>query len=178
MSRAKPRHDENFYIMPDSSPPPFLDSIDRTILDILQAEGRISNAELARQINLSPPACHARLKRLEDLGYIQQYTALLNADQLGYDILCFVNVSLQQHTMQQVEQFRKQIQAMPEVLECYHITGEFDYLLKVIIRNRKDLERFIVDKLTPLPGVARIYTSLALTVVKATTAIPIPSPKE
>ncbi|GAB4577949.1 MAG: Lrp/AsnC family transcriptional regulator [Anaerolineales bacterium] len=160
--------------MPEQPSSQWLDSLDRTILNILQTDGRISNAELARQINLSPPACHARLKHLEELGFIRQYTALLDADLLGYDMLCFVNVSLQQHTMQQVEQFRHQIKAMPEVLECYHITGEFDYLLKVIIRNRKDLERFVVDKLTPLPGVARIYTSLALTVVKSDTAIPIP----
>jgi len=81
---------------------------------------------------------------------------------------------LQRHTFEQVEQFRDRIREMPEVLECHHITGEFDYLLKVVIRNRKDLERFVVDKLTPLPGVARIYTSLALTVVKSGTAIPIP----
>ncbi len=152
----------------------FLDSIDRIILDVLQTDGRISNAELARQINLSPPACHARLRRLEEMGYIRQYTALLNMDKLGYDLLCFVNVSLQKHTMQQVEQFHAQICEMPEVLECHHITGEFDYLLKVVIRNRKDLEQFIVNKLTPLPGVARIYTSLALSSVKSGTAIPIP----
>jgi Lrp/AsnC family leucine-responsive transcriptional regulator len=150
-----------------------LDALDRRMLNILQAEGRISNVELARQINLSPPACHARLRRLEELGYVRQYTALLDPDLLGYDLLCFVNVSLQQHTMQQVEQFRDRIREMPEVLECYHITGEFDYLLKVVLRNRKSLEQFIVDKLTPLPGVARIYTSLALSVVKSGTAIPI-----
>ena len=160
--------------MPETSSSPSLDTLDRLILSILQADGRISNAELARKINLSPPACHVRLKRLEEAGYIRQYAALLDPEMLGYDILCFINVSLQRHTFEQVEQFRKQIRGMQEVLECYHITGEFDYLLKVVIRNRKDLERFVVDKLTPLPGVARIYTSLALTVVKSGTAIPIP----
>lgn len=150
-----------------------LDQLDKLILGILQVDGRISNAELARQINLSPPACHARLKRLEEMGYIRQYTAILEAELLGYDILCFVNVSLQRHTLEQVEQFRHSIREMSEVLECHHITGEYDYLLKVVIRNRKDLERFVVDKLTPLPGVAKIHTSLALTIVKSSTAIPI-----
>ncbi len=150
-----------------------LDELDKAILSALQANGRVSNAELARRINLSPPATHARIRRLEDQGYIRQYTALLDRDKAGYDMLCFVNISLKMHQFEQVEQFREVVSQMPEVLECYHITGEFDYLLKVVIHNRKDLERFVVNQLTPIPGVARIYTSLALTEVKSTTALPL-----
>ena len=150
-----------------------LDTLDSKILHHLQQNGRISNAELSRRVELSPPATHARLKRLEEQGYIREYTALLNPEKVGFDMLCLINVSLQMHTTEQVENFRKAIQEMPEVLECYHITGEFDYLLKVVINNRRGLEHFVVKRLTPLPGIARIYTSLILAEVKATTALPL-----
>jgi len=150
-----------------------LDEIDANILQELQRNGRISNADLARHINLSPPATHARLKRLEQAGFIDDYVTILNRDRLGFDMLCFVNISLQMHQPEEVERFRKAIEAVPEVLECFHVTGEFDYLLKVVIHNQKDLERFLVKRLTPIPGVARIYTSLVVNEVKSTTALPL-----
>jgi len=150
-----------------------LDPTDKLILQILQEEGRLSNAELARRVNLSPPATHARLRRLEEGGYIRQYAALLDREKVGFDMLCFVQISLQLHQPQQVEAVRAAIREMPEVLECHHVTGEYDYLLKVVIHNRKDLERFVLERLTPVPGVARIHTSLVLTEVKATTALPV-----
>jgi Lrp/AsnC family leucine-responsive transcriptional regulator len=150
-----------------------LDSLDRAILTELQGDGRISNAELANRINLSPPATLARIRRLEQKGYIRQYTALLDPERIGYDMLCFVHISLQLHQPEQIETIQAAIQEIPEVLECYHVTGEFDYLLKVIVRHRKDLQRFIVDRLTPIPGVARIYTSLALSEIKSSTVLPV-----
>jgi len=150
-----------------------LDPTDVAILEVLQQEGRISNADLARKVNLSPPATHARLRKLEEQGYIRQYTALLDMARAGYDMLCFVHISLQLHQPEQVEAVRQAIQHMPEVLECHHVTGEHDYLLKVVVRNRADLERFVIQRLTPVPGVARIHTSLVLTQVKCTTALPL-----
>jgi Lrp/AsnC family leucine-responsive transcriptional regulator len=150
-----------------------LDATDKLILQILQEEGRLSNAELARRVSLSPPATHARLRRLEEDGFIRQYAALLDREKAGFDMLCFVQISLQLHQPQQVEAVRAAIRQMPEVLECHHVTGEYDYLLKVVIHNRKDLERFVLERLTPVPGVARIHTSLVLTEVKATTALPV-----
>jgi DNA-binding Lrp family transcriptional regulator len=150
-----------------------LDSTDKLILQILQEEGRLSNAELAGRVSLSPPATHARMRRLEEEGYIHGYAALLDREKAGFDMLCFVQISLQLHQPQQVEAVRAAIREMPEVLECHHITGEYDYLLKVVIHNRKDLERFVLERLTPVPGVARIHTSLVLTEVKATTALPL-----
>jgi len=152
---------------------PALDFTDRAILDILQSEGRISNAELARRVNLSPPATHARLHRLEETGLVRGYAALLDREKAGFDMLCFVHISLQLHQPEQVEAVRTAIRQMPEVLECHHITGEYDYLLKVVIHNRKDLERFVLERLTPVQGVARIHTSLVLTEVKSTTALPV-----
>jgi DNA-binding Lrp family transcriptional regulator len=150
-----------------------LDDLDKAILQALQADGRTSNADLARQINLSPPAVHARIKRLEKHGYIRQYTALLDPEKAGYDMICFVHLSLQVHQHQQVETIRLAIQQMPEVLECYHLTGEFDYLMKVVVHNRQDLERFVMQRLTVLPGIARVQTGIVLSAVKSTTQIPL-----
>ena len=150
-----------------------LDSIDITILRELQKDGRISNVDLAQRINLSPPATHARLKRLDEQGYIRSYVALLDHEKLGFDMMCFISVSLQLHQPEELEGFREIINEIPEVLECHHVTGEFDYLLKVIIQNRQDLQRFVVNQLTPIPGVARIYTSLVLSEAKSTTALPL-----
>jgi Lrp/AsnC family leucine-responsive transcriptional regulator len=150
-----------------------LDKVDKSMLRALQTDGRLSNVELARKISLSPPATHTRLRRLEKDGYIRQYTAVVDREKAGYDLLCFIHISLQMHQVAQVEKFREATRKMPEVLECHHITGEFDYLLKVVLRNRKDLERFVVDKITPIPGVARIHTSLVFTEVKSTMALPL-----
>ena len=150
-----------------------LDELDVAILRALMTDGRISNVELAQRINLSPPATHTRLKRLQEQGTIRQYVALLDQEQVGYDMTCFINITLQLHQVEELEGFRDIINELPQVLECYHVTGEFDYLLKVVVRGRKDLQRFVVEQLTPIPGVARIYTSLVLSEVKATTALPI-----
>jgi DNA-binding Lrp family transcriptional regulator len=149
------------------------DELDDAILRVLQEDGRISNVELANRVNLSPPAVHARLKRLEERGFIRQYVALLNRERIGYDMLCFINVSLQLHQQDNVENFKQRMLEMPQVLECHHLTGEFDYLLKVVVRNRQDLEQFVVNQLTPIPGIARIYTSVVLSEIKSTTALPL-----
>jgi Lrp/AsnC family leucine-responsive transcriptional regulator len=152
-----------------------LDDKDRAILNLLQREGRISNADLARRVGLSQPATFARVRRLEQDGYISGYAALLNREKLGYDMLCYVHVSHQLHQRQELEKLREALLGMPEVLECVFVTGEFDFLLKVVLRNHKDLEHFILNKLTPLPGVARVNTSLVVAEIKSTTALPITS---
>jgi Lrp/AsnC family leucine-responsive transcriptional regulator len=150
-----------------------LDEIDRQILTLLQDDGRISNAELARRIDLSPPATYMRVKSLEEQGYVRRYVALLEPEKAGYDLMCFVQVTLQLHSLEQIQTFRRAIQGMSEVLECHHVTGEYDYLLKVAVHNRKELEIFLLERLTPVPGVARIHTSMVLSEVKYTTTLPI-----
>ncbi len=150
-----------------------MDDIDKAILTELQADGSISNAELARRVSLSPPAIHARIKRLEDAGYIRQYVALLDREKIGYDMLCLVNVTLMMHQRDNIDGFRDTIISLPEVLECYSVTGEFDYLLKVAVRSRQELEAFLMDKLTSIPGIARVTTSIILTEIKYTTALSI-----
>lgn len=148
-----------------------LDELDRAILLELQKNGRISHVELSRIVNLSPPAIHTRIKRLEQQGYIDRYAALVNRELVGYEMLCFISVSLQVHQLDQVENFRRCVTEMPEVLECYHLTGEYDYLLKVAVYNQKSLQQFLMDKLTPIPGIGRIHTSLVLTEIKHSTVL-------
>jgi DNA-binding Lrp family transcriptional regulator len=150
-----------------------LNETDVAILREVQEDGRISNVELASRIDLSPPATHARLKRLQSQGYIRQYVAILDQEKMGFDMTCFVNISLRMHGPDELSGFRVSVRELAEVLDCYHVTGEFDYLLKVIVRNRKELQRFVEQKLTPIPGVARIYTSLVLDEIKSSTSLPL-----
>jgi DNA-binding Lrp family transcriptional regulator len=150
-----------------------LDAVDIAILQLLQADGRISNVDLAAQIELSPPATHARLKRLQTKGYISRFTALLDQEKVGFDMTCYVNISLRMHGSEELRQFRSNVLQMRRVLECYHVTGEFDYLLKIVVRNRRDLQQFVENRLTRLPGVARIHTSLVLDEIKCSTELPL-----
>jgi len=151
-----------------------LDAIDFQILDILQRQANISNAELGRRVNLSPPATHARIKRLETEGYIQKQVAILDQQKLGFDLLCYIFISTDIHQAEQLEILENNLEAMPEVLECHCLTGEYDYLLKVANKNRQGLEEFI-RKLNKL-GISRIQTSLALREIKHSTILPILNP--
>jgi len=150
-----------------------LDEKDYQILTHLQADARITNIELARRVELSPPGLQKRLRKLEEIGIIKQYTALINRELLGFDLLCFAHVTLHRHEQTAVENFSTTVQNIPEVLECFQITGEYDYILKVVVRNRKHLKDFLVETLTPIPGVDRIRTSVVLSDIKATTAVPV-----
>lgn len=150
-----------------------LDDIDRQLLTHLQEDARLTHSELARRVNLSPPGLQKRIRKLEESGIISRYVTLLDPEAVGYDMLCFVQVTLQRHEPQAVRAFREAVQHMPEVLACHHITGEYDYLLKVVLRNRKHLEQFLLEQLTPLPGMDRIRTSLVLSEIKETTAVPL-----
>lgn len=150
-----------------------LDEIDRQLLNYLQADARITNTELARRVELSAPGLQRRVRKLEEMGIIESYVTLVNREAVGFDMLCFVQVTLQRHEPQAIRDFKEVIQNMPEVLECFHITGEYDYLLKVVVRNRKHLEQFLLEKLTPVPGMDKIRTSLVLREIKTTTAVPV-----
>lgn len=148
-----------------------LDDVDLQILDIIQKEAQLSNAELARRVKLSPPATHIRMKRLESEGFINRQVAILDQEKLGFDLLFFVFMSTNIHQAEQLEVLENALSSMPEVLECQCLTGEYDYLLKVISRDRKELESFI-RKLNRL-GISRIQTSLALREIKYSTVLPI-----
>lgn len=150
-----------------------LDGIDRMLLNYLQENARLSNAELARRVELSPPGLQKRLRKLEESGVIDGYTALVNYEAVGYDMMCIVQVTLARHDPTAVAAFSAAVRALPEVIEGYHLTGESDYLLKVIVRNRKHLEQFILETLTPIPGMDKIRTSVVLSAIKTKTAVPI-----
>ncbi|MBP8002936.1 MAG: Lrp/AsnC family transcriptional regulator [Chloroflexi bacterium] len=147
--------------------------MDRAVLELLQQDARITQTDLARQVDISPTGLQKRIRKLEEDGIIERYATILNKEKLGYDMLCFVQVTLQRHNSEAVENFRHAVQTMPEVLECHHLTGEYDYLLKIIVYNRKHLERFLLEILTPLPGMDKIRTSLVLSEIKATTVVPL-----
>lgn len=158
---------------PDRGRPRPLDDLDRRILRLLQEDASVSSAELARRVDLSAAGLQKRVKRLQEAGVITRQVALLNREAIDLDLLCFVQVTLAHHQPDAVRGFREAIRGMPEVLECHHLTGEFDYLLKVVVANHRELEHFLVDELTPAPGVDRIRTSIVLNEIKASTALPL-----
>jgi Lrp/AsnC family leucine-responsive transcriptional regulator len=147
------------------------DQLDRAILEALQVNSRISVADLARKIHLSPPAVHQRIKRLERAGVIEQYVALLNREMIGCDLLCFIQVTIQPHTKASLDGFQQAVEALPAVLECYRTAGSHDLLLKVALQDHKELDRFIAEHLMTIPGVDRIEVSPVLNAMKATTAL-------
>ncbi|WP_096154242.1 MULTISPECIES: Lrp/AsnC family transcriptional regulator [Bacillus] len=148
-----------------------LDEIDIQLLKILQTEAHLSNSEIAKRVKLSPPATHVRIKRLENEGYIQQRVSILNQEKLGFDLLSIIFISTNIHQAEQLEVLEQALGAMPEVLECHLLTGEHDYMLKVINKDRRELENFI-RKLNKL-GITRIQTSLSLREIKFSTVLPI-----
>jgi Lrp/AsnC family transcriptional regulator, leucine-responsive regulatory protein len=150
-----------------------LDDKDRILLQYLQEDARMTNTELAQRVELSPTGLQKRLRKLEEAGIVKRYVTLLDREAMGYDMLCFVQVTLQRHEPEAIERFKSAVQQMPTVLECHHITGEYDYLLKIVVQNRRQLEQFLVEILTPMPGMDKIRTSLVLREIKATTAVPV-----
>ena len=151
-----------------------LDELDLKILNEIQQDNRISNSELARRIKLSQPATHTRIKRLETLGVIRQHVSLLNREALGLDIVCFFHVRLQAHTEAALIEFEKKVQTLTPVLECYYLTGEFDYILKAVFRDRQELADFVRTSLTTLSNIVQITTSVVFSEVKSTTVLPLP----
>ncbi len=150
-----------------------LDKSDKIILKILQDKGQTPIAELAEKAGLSPSACHRRVAILEKHGMIEGYAAQLNRRKLGFVNEFFVEVSLIAQSEQTLEKFEAAVQRVPEILECHLMSGQFDYLLRVIARDAEDYEMIHRQKLTRLPGVQRIQSSLALREVKPWSGLPI-----
>jgi len=150
-----------------------LDEIDLQILATLQADGRITNADLAKRVWLSPPSVLQRVRTLEKLGLIRGYHAILDAERMGLKITALAMVTLSLHQEQPIEGFRKAIQSIPEVLECYHVSGDFDFLLKIVVRDMRAYEQLVREQLTKIKGIGQIKTSFVLGTNKHTTKIPI-----
>jgi Lrp/AsnC family leucine-responsive transcriptional regulator len=158
-------------------PPPALDAIDYRILDRLQDDARLTNVDLAKAVNLSPSPCLARVRALEADGLISRYVTLLNPVKMGLTVSVFMQVSLEKQVQSALEIFERAIRDRPEVMECYLMTGDADYLLRVVVPDVPALERFILDFLTKVPGVGNIRSSFALKQVKYKTALPLPQPE-
>jgi len=150
-----------------------LDQIDRRILKRLQDNARLSSSELAAEVGISASPCWRRVRAMEEAGVIARYVTLLNPEALGLSISIFTNVTLDKQIEPALEAFQKAVRKRPEVMECYLMTGDFDYLLRVVVSDLGAYERFLLDHLTRIPGVASIKSSFALKQVKYTTALPI-----
>ncbi|HRO13521.1 MAG TPA: Lrp/AsnC family transcriptional regulator [Paracoccus sp. (in: a-proteobacteria)] len=150
-----------------------LDATDRRILSVLQKEGRISNADLATRVNLSASACHRRVQRLEEAGFIAGYVALLNPRSLGRTTTVFVEITLAGQADELLDAFERAVRAIPDVLECHLMAGTADYLLKVLAEDTDDFARIHRQHLSRLPGVAQMHSSFSLRTVLQTTALPV-----
>jgi DNA-binding Lrp family transcriptional regulator len=151
-----------------------LDRFDKAILDQLQRDGRISNVQLAALVNLSESACLRRVRVLEQAGLIERYVALLDQKEAGLTGTVFVHIVLGREEQSDLAAFESAVQNIPEVMECYLMTGEFDYLLRVVVSDMADFERIHHSELTRLPGVARVNSSVAIRTVTKKTALPLP----
>ncbi len=150
-----------------------LKEIDQKILHHLQGNARLSNVELSDRVNLSPSPCLRRVRNLEEGGVIKGYVALVDQNSVGLPVSVFVSVSLEKQVERALGQFEDAIRARPEVMECYLMTGDADYLLRVVAADLAGYERFLLDHLTRIPGVASIKSSFALKQVTYKTALPI-----
>ena len=151
-----------------------LDRTDKRILRELQSNGRMSNQELAEKVGLSPSPCLRRVKQLEDEGIIKGYVALVNPAMLGLKMMALIQIRMDRHTPERFEEFEKTIREYSQVMECILITGQTaDYQVKVIVEDMEQYQDFLLNKITPLPGVSDVHSSFILRQVVSSTALPI-----
>ena len=150
-----------------------LDRFDRAIVQALQLEGRISNSQLAERVNLSESACLRRVRALEESGLIEGYTARINQQRAGCPVNVFINITLERQDEVDLRKFEEAVRKIPEVMECYLMTGDYDYAIRVVVADTADFERLHSKHLTRLPGVARVHSSFALRTVQKSKELPI-----
>ena len=150
-----------------------LDKINRQIINILQENSSITNAELAEQLQIPATTVFDRVKKLEQNGIIAKKVAIVNPEKVGKETIAFVSLSLEGHSAKNVQKFWKSIEDLPEVLECYHIAGDNDFILKVIVDNIRSYEHFLLEKLTAIENIGKIKTSFVMSTIKYQTKIPV-----
>lgn len=150
-----------------------LDSIDRKLLAELQAEGRVTNVDLARRVGLTAPPCLRRVRALEEAGVIRGYHADLDPASLGFTITVFAMVSLKSQAEEDLRAFENHIKALPEVRECHMLNGEIDFILKIVSKDLQSFQEFLTSKLTPAPNVASVKTSLTIRTAKNAPGVPL-----
>ncbi len=148
-----------------------LDATDKKLLTLLQENGRITNARLAQEVGLSPPAVLERVRRLESSGIIEKYVAILNREQAGFSIQTIIMVCLSHHQISSLQNVKERLTQMDEVLECHQLTGEVDFLLKVAVKDMHSYTDFVNNKLSGIPGIQNVKTSFILETLKNSTAL-------
>lgn len=151
-----------------------IDGIDRRILAVLQRDAALSAADVAARVGLSTTTCWRRIQQLEQAGVIKGRVAVLDRAALGLDVMVFVQVRLSTQGRDAIAQFDRAIRDRPEVLDCYTLTGEWDFCLRIVTRDMKEYEAFFLDHLSKIPNVQSVNSSIAVTVVKESTALPLP----
>ena len=154
-------------------PNPKIDAIDKRIILILQADGKITVADLAERVGLSPSPCARRVRLLEEAGIVKGYSAVIDQSKVGLPISAFASIKLERQSEENLDRFGEAVSRWPEVVDCYLMTGQRDYLMRIVARDLESYERFLKEKLTRLEGVASIETSFALVQIKRSEALPI-----
>ncbi|XZF16190.1 Lrp/AsnC family transcriptional regulator [Chitinophagaceae bacterium MMS25-I14] len=150
-----------------------LDKTDKRILEVLQQEARLNTKEVAAKIGLSVTPTYERLKKIEQSGIITGFAAILDRHKIGKDLAIFCNVSLQLHNRTHIEQFEKAVNQLDEVMECYHVAGNYDYLLKVVVSDMNSYQQFLTNKLARINNIAQVHSSFVMTEIKHRTAYTI-----
>ncbi|PSG88463.1 Lrp/AsnC family transcriptional regulator [Aurantibacter aestuarii] len=148
-----------------------LDAIDKNILNLLQEDSKQTTKALSNQLNLSVTAVYERIRKLESNGFITNYVALISKEKINRGFVTFCHVKLIQHTQDYVMKFEKEIAQLPEILECYHVSGDYDYLIKVIVKDMKAFRKFMVEKLTTINHIGSTHSMFVINEVKQTHAI-------
>lgn len=157
-----------------SSAAPALDRFEKRILALLQEDGSLSNAAIAERVGLSASPCWRRIDRLEKEGFIKRRVALVDRGKVGLNAQVFAQIKLDAHGRANLDEFTEAIKAFPEVLECYVLMGTVDFLLRIVATDIEAYERFFFDRLSQLPGVQEVNSTIALSEIKSTTALPLP----
>ncbi|MEQ8581377.1 MAG: Lrp/AsnC family transcriptional regulator [Marinoscillum sp.] len=150
-----------------------MDTTDFKILDLLQQDGRLTHKQIAAQLNLTITPIYERVKRLERDGYIRHYVAILDPDKLNKSLVAFTSISLKEHSKAYIKKFELEITKIAAVVECYHIAGQFDYLLKIVIEDMKAYQAVVIDQLASMENIANVNSSFVMTEVQKSTAIPL-----
>ncbi|SHI48532.1 Lrp/AsnC family transcriptional regulator [Aquimarina spongiae] len=151
-----------------------MDAIDRSILLLLQKDGKITIKQIAERLHLTTTPIFERVKKLEREGHIKSYKAILNRKKIGLQLMAFCNITLNQHQKDFIKKFEKDIQQFPEVVECYHVAGMFDYLIKIYAEDMESYQDFLSNKLASLENISKVQSSFVMTEVKDFSYLPIP----
>jgi len=150
-----------------------LDKLDKRILTILQQKGRISNQQLAEQVSLSPAASWRRVKALEDSGLIKGYSAQLSSKHLGQSLCVLINLSLQRHTQASSAKIEEQVSSYPEVLQCFAVTGNADFILRVLVADMASYDKFLNEKIFTIEGILQVNSNFVLREIKNSQSVPV-----